>query len=126
MSTKRVSGGPGIAGVWESTTDQFTAVDWEIKGWGGDGLSFVTPAEKEHLDVKFDGKEYPDHGPRAAPGAASSAKRVDSNTIQLTDKLKGKVMDTQELKVSDDGKTLTATIHNAGVDKPMILVYEKQ
>lgn len=123
---KRVSGGPGIAGVWESQSEQFTPVDWEIKPWGTDGLSLITPADKEHLELKFDGKQYPDHGPRVAPGSTASAKRIDDHTIELTDKLNGKAVDTQELKLSDDGKTLTVTVHSAGVEKPMILVFEKQ
>jgi hypothetical protein len=125
MNVKRISGGPGMLGTWESAQAQFAATDWEIKAWGSDGLSFVTPAYSEHLDIKFDGKDYPDHGPRVSPGSTSSAKRPDPNTIEMTDKIKGKVMDTQDMKVSDDGKTLTVTVHFPGEEKTQTYVYEK-
>jgi hypothetical protein len=126
FTAKRVSGGPGPPGVWESATSQFTPTNWEIKPYGTDGLTFETPAEKEHQDIKFDGQDYPDHGPRVAPGSTSSAKRVDPHTIDITDKLKGKVMDTQEMKISEDGKTLTVVVQYPGVEKPQTFVYEKQ
>ena len=123
---KRVGSGTGIAGTWENTQAQFAAEDWEIKPWETDGLSFTTPSANEHLDMKFDGKDYVDRGPREAPGSTSSGKRVDQHTIELTDKIKGKVMSTEDLKVSEDGKTLTVTVHFPGVDKPGIFVYDKQ
>jgi hypothetical protein len=126
MSLKRLSGGPGISGVWESTQANFMATDFVIKAWGNDGLSFVTPAYSEHLDVKFDGKDYPDHGPRVAPESMSSAKRVDDHAIEMTDKLKGKTVDTADFEVSQDGKTLTVTVHVPGEEKALIYVYDKQ
>lgn len=126
FTAKRISGGPGLPGVWESTNSQFAATDWVIKPYGTDGLSFASPADKEHMEIKFDGKDYPDHGPRVAPGSMSSGKRVDQHTIEMTDKVKAKVVDTAEMKVSDDGKTLTVTVHNAGVEKPLTFVYDRQ
>ncbi|MGI8961407.1 MAG: hypothetical protein ACR2IV_16925 [Bryobacteraceae bacterium] len=127
FKAKRISGKSGLAGMWESTELKLSSPsDWEIKPYGSDGLSFTTPAEKEHLDLKFDGKDYADHGPRVAPGSTSSGRRIDERTIELTDKLKGKVMDTNEMKLSEDGKRLTLTVHNAGVEKPQIVVYDKQ
>jgi hypothetical protein len=126
FTAKRVSGGPGLVGTWESTGGEFSATEWVIKPYGTDGLSFAAPAEKEHQEIKFDGKDYPDHGPRVTPGSTSTAKRIDEHTIEMTDKIKGKVMDTQDLKVSDDGKTMVMTIHNPGVEKPTVFVWEKQ
>lgn len=124
----RQGSGQGLAGVWISGAwkPQSDLPDWVIKPNGDNGLSFTLPAEQEHLDLKFDGKEYPDQGPRVAPGSMTAAKRVNASTIVFTDKLKGKFMDTTELKVSDDGKTLTMTMKAAGVNKPMVSVYEKQ
>jgi hypothetical protein len=59
-------------------------------------------------------------------GILVSGKRLKPDTIQLTDKHQGKVMDTREYKVSADGKTLTATIHNTGQQKPVVVVYDRQ
>ncbi|MGH9585108.1 MAG: hypothetical protein ACRD4O_19485 [Bryobacteraceae bacterium] len=122
----RVGAGSGFAGTWESKHDQLSSFpNWVIGTYGQNGLSFRTPADQEYQNVKFDGKEYPDHGPRVPPGATSSAKRIDEHTIQVTDDLKGKVLDTQELKVSGDGKTLTDTEHVSGEQTPQIIVFEK-
>jgi hypothetical protein len=126
IEAKRVGSGSGICGTWESTMMQMQPTNFVIKPYGTDGLSLITPAYEEHLDMKFDGKEYPDHGPRVTPGSTSSGKRTDEHTIEMTDKIKGKVMGTTEMKVSQDGKTLTATVHNSGVDKPFVYVYERQ
>ena len=53
------------------------------------------------------------------------AKRIDDHTFEMTDKIKGKVMDTSTIKVSEDGKTLTVTVHFPGEQKPMTMVYDK-
>jgi hypothetical protein len=51
---------------------------------------------------------------------------VNQRTLELTDKMKGKVMDTRQLKLSPDGKILTATVHLVGRSKPNILVFERE
>ena len=56
----------------------------------------------------------------------SSAQRVNERKVSLTDKIDGKVVDTQEMNVSDDGKTLTMTIHTPGRSDPNVLVFERQ
>jgi hypothetical protein len=119
--------GSGLAGKWKSEKVQLSSIsDWVIKPYGNDGLSFAWPGDKEHQDLKFDGKDYPDEGPRVTPGATSCAKRVDKYTIQVTDKRNGKVTATHEAKVSQDGRTLTDTTYRPGQQKPRILVYEKE
>lgn len=35
---------------------------------GEDGILFTRPAGKAHLDINFNGKDYPDHGPAVAAG----------------------------------------------------------
>jgi hypothetical protein len=97
-----------------------------IKPYGNDGLSFSFPEEQEHQEIKFDGKDYPQQGPRATPGETSSAKRIDEHTLQVTDKLNGKVTSRHESVVSQDGMTLTDTRYETGQKKPLILVFEKQ
>jgi hypothetical protein len=119
--------GSGIAGKWVVQNFQASAIsDWVIKPYGNDGLSFAWPSDKDHEDLKFDGKDYPQEGPREMPGETSCGKRIDNHTIQLTDKLNGKVRATREAKVSQDGRTLTETRYSPGQQTPAILVYEKQ
>jgi hypothetical protein len=86
--------------------------------------------------VKFDGKDYPNVGPNVPAGSTSSARRVngrtldqqtlDQHTLELTGKFNGKVTNTQEIKLSSDGKTLTMTVHATGRTEPNILVFERQ
>jgi hypothetical protein len=125
-SAKESQEGPGITGAWESTDVKIgSPEDLEITPYETDGLSFTTPAEKETLNMKFDGKDYSDGGPNVAHGSTSSGRRVDRRTLEITDKIKGKVMDTAEHKVSADDKTLTVTIHNRGQTEPITLVYDR-
>jgi hypothetical protein len=123
---KRVGGGSGWTGTWESTKVEFNSPDeWDIDANGSDGLTFNVPAYKDTLSLKFDGKEYTETGPNVAAGSTTSAKRIDEHTLELTDKIKGKVMDHEKLEVSPDTKTLTMTIHETGQPNPLTIVYDK-
>jgi hypothetical protein len=127
FKTKRVAGAKGLFGTWESTEEKADSYpEWDIETYDVDGLSFRTPAYKEKQDMKFDGKYYPDTGPDVPAGSTSSAKRVNKRTIEWTDMLKEQVMDHQELKISEDGKTLTSFIRYPGVKTPQTLVYDRQ
>jgi hypothetical protein len=123
---KKLSGGSGLAGTWEEADVKFTSPDeWVIEAYQGDGLTFNTPAYQDVLSMKFDGKDYEEKGPNVAPGSASSGKRVNAHTLEVTDKVKGEVMDHTKFEVSPNGKTLTLTIHDAGQAKPLTVVYDK-
>jgi hypothetical protein len=127
FETKRLAGTSGLAGTWESTKLSISSpTEMEIATWQGDGWSMTYPADKERVDLKFDGKDYPDKGPRVAKGTTMSGKRIDASTVEITGKLKGKVMYTQQMKLSKDGKTLTATLHFPGQTKTEIDVYDRQ
>ncbi len=78
----RVGGGSGFVGTWELKSDTESSYSNNvIKPYGQDGLSFTWPADKTYTDMKFDGKDYPAHGPEVAAGFTSSAKRIDEHTI---------------------------------------------
>jgi hypothetical protein len=54
--------------------------------------------------AKLDGKDYPYKGD---PGLTSvSLKKIDANTIEETDKRKGKPIYVSRMTVSADGKTM--------------------
>jgi hypothetical protein len=53
-------------------------------------------------------------------------RRVNGRTLEITDKINGKIMDTQQIKLSCNLKTLTITVHTAGRSEPNILVFERQ
>jgi len=126
VELKRVGTGSGWAGTWESTDIKISSPDeWEITPYEGDGLTFNTPAYQDTISMKFDGKDYEEKGPNVAPGSTSSGKRVDANTLDVTDKVKGEVMDHTKFTVSNDGKTLTLSIHETGQPHVLSIVYDK-
>jgi hypothetical protein len=123
---KKVSGGSGWGGTWQESDVKFTSPDqWEISPYESDGLTFNTAAYQDVLSMKFDGKEYEEKGPNVASGSTSSGKRVNANTLEVTDKVKGQVMDHTKYELSNDGKTLTLTIHETGQQKALTIVYDK-
>jgi hypothetical protein len=123
---KKVNGGAGWAGIWQESDVKFTSPDeWEISSYESDGLTFNTPAYQDVLSMKFDGKEYEEKGPNVASGSTSSGKRLNTNTLEVTDKIKGQVMDHAKYELSPDGKRLTLTIQETGQEKPLTMVYDK-
>lgn len=123
---KRAGSGSGWGGTWESTNVKISSPDEvQIEPYGAHGLTFNTPAYQDTLSMKFDGKDYTEKGPTVAPGSTSSGKRVDAHTLELTDKVKGQVMDHTKFEVSPDGKTLTLTIHETGQPNALTIVYDK-
>jgi hypothetical protein len=123
---KRVGSGTGWGGTWETTGVTLTSPDeWDIEPYESDGLTFNTPAYSDKLSMKFDGKDYEETGPNVASGSTSSGKRVNARTLDVTNKVKGQVMDHTRYEVSPDGKTLTLTIRDTGQPKPLTVVYNK-
>jgi|SRR5450755_476642 hypothetical protein len=74
----------------------------------------------------FDGKDYPVTGDPTSDMRAY--KRVNSRTLQLTDKKDGKFTFTGLIVVSADGKSRTVTIATTSMGKKMksTAVYDKQ
>jgi hypothetical protein len=115
--------GSGFAGDWVSTTAQVdTVYVVQVKSFGGDGLSIFSSAEGTTKNIKFDGKDYSNTG--SGVTIVSSAQRRGERTIALTDKIGGKVVDTQEISVSADSNTLTMTIHVPDRSDPNVFVFE--
>jgi hypothetical protein len=117
--------GSGFAGDWVSTTAQVdTVYVVQVKPFDGDGLSIVTSADGTTKNIKFDGKDYTNTG--SGGTIVSSAQRQDERKIALTDKVDGKVVDTQEISVSVDSNTLVMTIHVPDRTDPNVLVFDRQ
>jgi hypothetical protein len=124
---ERTSAGAGFVGTWESTSERVNSVfEFQIQSYQGDGLSFTTPAEHATQNMRFDGKEYPDVGPDVPSGSVSSGRRVNERTLEMTDMINGKVMDTRQIELSPDSNTLTMTVHPVGQSKPNILVFDRE
>jgi len=123
----RTAGNTGFPGTWESTSEKVNSVfEIQIQPYEEDGLSFMNPAQNSAKNMRFDGRDYPNQGPNVAPGSASSGRRVNERTLEMTDKIKSKIMDTQQIELSPDLKTLTMTVHPVGRSKPNILVFDRE
>ena len=121
---ERKGAGSGFAFDWVSTSEQVDAVYvMEVRPFEGDGLSFITSGEGTQ-NVKFDGKEYPNQG--TGVKIMASGQRLNARTLELTDKIGGKVVDTQEASVSEDGKSLTMTVHQPGRSEPNVFVFDRE
>jgi hypothetical protein len=117
----------GIPGTWETTEEKMdTAYELEIRPYEGDGLSFQVSGGGPQTNVKFDGKEYPPATAGPAQGSTTSARRLGDRSIELTKKLKGKIMETREITVSADRKILTMTRHLVDQRVPNILIFDRE
>ncbi len=123
----RTAGSSGFAGRWESSKEKVNSVyELEIQPYQGDGLALLLPAEHSARKMKFDGKDYPVQGAEVAPGSASSGRRVNDHTLEITDKINGRTTDTQRITLSPDLNTLTMTVQQAGHSKPDALVFNRE
>jgi len=123
---KRISGS-GFAGTWEMAgINSSSPGDVQISAYGTNGLTISFVSDKVTTNLTMDGKDCVVEGPTVPKGSTTSASRPNAHTVKMTDKLNGKVTDTEEWKLSADGKSFTLTHHDAGVPKPMIFVYERQ
>ncbi len=122
---ERTGGGTGFTADWQSIKETNNAtILMHVKAFEGDGLSFIS--EHRTRNVKFDGRDYPIEEPNPGRGSTTSVRRVDDRNLVLTEKSDGKVLDTQEIVLSADGKTLTITMRFAGREKPNVLVFIRQ
>jgi len=130
---ERTAGNSGFPGTWDSESAKVTAgIELQIQPYEGDGLSFNSgpdsgPGAKMAKRMKFDGNDYPDVDSDAAPGSASSGRRVNERSLEITEKFKGKITGTRQIELSTDLKTLTVTVRLVGQSRPKsILVFDRE
>ncbi len=58
-------------------------------------------------DAKFDGNDYPVHGPSVPPGTTWAIRRTGPRSFDWTTKVNGDVFAETSFTISDDGKRLT-------------------
>jgi len=122
MLYKRAAGNSGIAGTWETTDVKVeTVIELEIRPYESDGLSFISTGAPAK-NVKFDGKEHLD----PATGGAFQGHRIDDRSVEFTNKVKDKIVQTRQLKLSPDLKTLTLVLHLADQRLPNTLVFDRE
>jgi hypothetical protein len=125
---ERTAGNSGFPGTWDSESAKVKAgIELQIQPFEADGLSFKRSDEETAKRIKFDGHDFLDEGPNAAPGAASSGRRVNERSLEITDKSKGKTTGIRQIELSTDLKTLTMTVRLDGQSKPQsVLVFDRE
>jgi hypothetical protein len=127
MTAKRTGGGSGLAGTWETTGVTLSSPDEiDIKPYDSGGHTVSFPGRKQTVRMKFDGKEYREEGPTVAYGTTSSGRRIDERSIETTEKVKGKVIETAKATISEDGRTQTIVATEPDDETPVVLVYVRE
>jgi hypothetical protein len=105
--------------VYEAAGDSIKVT---VDGVGADGK----PSHNEWTG-KFDGKDYPLTGDPTAD--TRSYKKIGARTLELTNKMGGKVVTSGKIIVSADGKSRTVSISGTDASGKKITstaVYDKQ
>ena len=121
-------GGVQVFRARDSESESVKAgIELQIQPYEGDGLSFNSPDAEMTKKMKFDGNDYPDLNPNGDTGSASSGRRVNERSLEITDKFKGKITGTRQIELSTDLKTLTMTVRLVGQSRPKsILVFDRE
>jgi hypothetical protein len=99
------AGANKVSGTWqpnkvEDASESVSVISYKV---AGDEFS-MSDKTGDSYTAKLDGKDYPYKGD---PGVTSvSLKKIDANTIEETDKRKGKPIYVSRMTVSADGKTM--------------------
>jgi hypothetical protein len=123
---QRVSGGPGLAGKWKSTEVKASTEMWDISPNGDDGLTMKIVDFNAICTMKFDGKDYPATGPTVPKNLTLAAQKASPRSLDMTEKMDGKVVFLFSFTVSADGKTLTSDGGAPGSFEKTQAVYDKQ
>jgi len=125
---ERTAGSSGFSGTWDSESEKVKAgIELQIEPYQGDGLSLNSPGAEMTKKMKFDGKDYPDVDPNGDTGSASSGRRVNERSLEITDKFKGKITGSRQIELSTDLKTLTITVRLVGQNRPKsIFVFDRE
>jgi hypothetical protein len=122
---KRTGGTAGFEGTWESTQMNLSFSEIDIAPNGDNGISTHVVADETKYSLHFDGKEYPEVGPRIPAGLTISARMAGARSAKAVTRLNGKVFDAEEWEVSTDGKTFTYSEQDAGVEKAILVVMHR-
>lgn len=122
---KRTAGNSGFEGTWESTEVQLSFTEVDIAPNGDDGITVNLPEDGTTYSLKFNGKEYPEHGPRLPSGVTVSATRTGARKAKVITHLNGRPFDEEEWEVSEDGNTYTYTQHDATSPKPARIILHR-
>ena len=109
-----------VSAIWDLSADGNTLTD-NFTGYRADGSTsnLLYRYTRTAGTSGFAGTWEP-------AGYATSGRRASDRAVELTDKINGKVLDTQQVEVSPDGKILTITTQIPGHTKPNVQVFDRE
>lgn len=125
----RTSGeGNTILGVWTPVSSRSLVPDLFTITLVNDELRVFYPKYGFIVyTMRLDGKSYPLAAPNASADASNVAEAIDVRTVRRTTYQGERATLETVMRVSEDGKTMTATTRTPGrTSEPSIVVYEKQ
>jgi hypothetical protein len=84
----------------------------------------TTIGAEDRARKSFEGKDHSDESSRLK--MVSSARRANERTFELTNKIGGKILNSQEISASEDGKTLTIMVPAAARSEPNVLLFDPE
>jgi hypothetical protein len=124
---QRVSGGPGLAGKWKTTTVKSSSPEvLELVSSGSDGFSYKEPAMGLACDGKLDGKDYPCSGPALPPGWTVAMTKAGARSLDIMVKKDNKPFYKVKYTVAADGKSMTATGGATATNEKVKIMYDRQ
>jgi hypothetical protein len=103
---QQTGAGAGFAGEWTSISGTLKSICLiHVRPWERDGLSLIDSQAGETKNLRFDGKDYVRQGQNTDARATRSARRVNERTLEIIDKLNGKITETRQITLSPDLKS---------------------
>jgi len=122
---RRVSGGSGLAGKWQTKKVSGAAGVIELAQSGTDGLSFKDPDMGMTCESKLDGKDYPCTGPMLPPGFTIAMKNTPPRSFDATVKKDGKPVFEATYTVAADGKSMVETGGAVGSPEKIKITFDR-
>jgi hypothetical protein len=114
---ERVSGGPSLAGKWQTKKVSGASGTMEMIASGTNGLTYKDSDMGMTCDAKLDGKDYPCKGPMLPPGFTVALTNA-GKSLDLVVKKDGNPFMKATYTVAADGKSMTETgAPSSGADK---------
>jgi hypothetical protein len=122
----RQSRNHGFYGNWMGTTVKGVTESYDIADNNDGSITWHIPELKAEVRLPLDGKEVRPTGPTVPETLMLSMTKQGPHKYRYNEKLNGKIVETGNMIVSPDGKTLTTTITTAGSTTKSIAIYERQ
>jgi len=127
MQMTRVSGGPGLAGVWRASSMSGAMLgDLSIAAAGDSGLDLRFEGMNASCSPLFSGADAPATSPMFDGSWTCSVARDSTGGLSMSWKRNGEMRYTTQYTVSANADTLTEVSSAAGVNEPVRVVYTRK